>query len=623
MKGTLFSADFIKDSSDNLRLLELNTDTTISKNNLEFLDFSEFISILNFNNITKVTVIHKPDIHKHIVNELSSSLQVSASFITEFNEVKEAGSTIYPTIVEDDNDKFVLRMAYDESAIFDSEYAKDKLNLLKLFTNNNSSSLVPGFYHSSEAEGTIDTLTRDFNLSNIADCVVKGISDQEHPYLNFYKIGKQSESDTDEYRWNSFISASSSESTLIQNYYVSPNTISNNKISSIRLYSIVYGSDLSLVHIGEFEQDSPFELPSIPIYNPDLIVNKIDAKHYYEFATNIPKFGSNIDGILSSHLVIKDDGTSIELENVSVGDTLKSYYIGGTIQSEDDLTYTEWSMTGSDFPSGSFLTSSVVVYKNSRELTDKTLTKLTIANGVDELFVATNKSFLVYDSGSNITSWEHAMHIDPATDYLMDYDGDLAGILKNEMVIINEDTFRLVELDVEETDTFIISGSTSINSFVVHNAPCFVAGTEILLGSGKVKSIETIEPKDLVLTFNFKTNEVELQEVNNVFSKKVDETVEYIFDNGTYLQSTIDHPIYVEGKGWCSYAKDKSNSMYTLSEGSVQSIELGDTIKLSNGLAKLVEFNHIQEPVNVYNLQDINKNQNYFANGVLVHNRKA
>lgn len=29
MKGTFFSADFIKDSNENLRLLELNTDTSV------------------------------------------------------------------------------------------------------------------------------------------------------------------------------------------------------------------------------------------------------------------------------------------------------------------------------------------------------------------------------------------------------------------------------------------------------------------------------------------------------------------------------------------------------------------------------------------------------------------
>ena len=82
MKGTLFSADFIKDESNNLRLLELNTDTAISSNNLKYLNFDDLITVLESNSISKLTVIHKPDIHRRIVANLSQSIQTNAQFIT-------------------------------------------------------------------------------------------------------------------------------------------------------------------------------------------------------------------------------------------------------------------------------------------------------------------------------------------------------------------------------------------------------------------------------------------------------------------------------------------------------------------------------------------------------------
>ena len=47
MKGTFFSADFVTDQNDNLRLLEINTDTGYgSTNSLDIFDYSEFIAIL-------------------------------------------------------------------------------------------------------------------------------------------------------------------------------------------------------------------------------------------------------------------------------------------------------------------------------------------------------------------------------------------------------------------------------------------------------------------------------------------------------------------------------------------------------------------------------------------------
>ena len=43
MKGTLISADFIKDSSGNFRILELNTDTGFISNTISSrFDFSDF-----------------------------------------------------------------------------------------------------------------------------------------------------------------------------------------------------------------------------------------------------------------------------------------------------------------------------------------------------------------------------------------------------------------------------------------------------------------------------------------------------------------------------------------------------------------------------------------------------
>lgn len=621
MKGTFFSSDFIVDSNDNVRLLEVNTDTTISTNNLKHLNFDNLISVLDTNNITNFTVVHKPDIHKGIVSQLSQSLHESASFITSFTEIKEGGSVIYPTTVTDAENLFILRMCYDESAIFDSEYAKGTLNTLKLFVDYNSGSLVPEFYHSSSDEGLYDTITPGFNPSNLPDCVIKDTSEVNHSYLQFYKIGSESEEDTDSSRWDSFISSQSLETNTIQKYHTNSNIISNNKVSSIRAYAIVYGSNLSLIHIGQFEEYSAFELPTASLYDENKYVNNIDAKHYYEFATNIPKVGSNFDGILNTHVVIKDDDTSIEMGDVVVGDLLKSYYISGVSASNDDFTYTNWEITGSELPSGSYATSSAVIYKNSQDLINKTLSNITVNNNEDSLFVATNKSFLVYDSGSDITSWKHAKDIVPLNDYLLDYDGSIASVTANELLIIEEDTFSLVEIDVEDTDTFIISGSTSLNSYVVHNAPCFVAGTEITLSNGDTKNIENVISGDVVLTYNINNNTLEPNVVTNVFSKKVDKIVKYTFENGTILECTVDHPIYVNGKGWSSYENDISNSLYSLEE-SIKKIEIDDVVKLEDGDTSLNNIQLIEETITVYNLQDIENNHNYFANCILVHNRK-
>lgn len=621
MKGTFFSADFVEDAIGNLRLLEVNTDTTISTNNLTHIDFSDFVTLLENNGITKVTVVHKPAIHQGIVDKLSDHLTSNAPFITEFNEVKEQSNRIYPTSIEDASDLFILRMAYDESAIFDSEFAKINLNVFKLFSDYNEPTMTAEFYYSSSSE-TYNTIVPELNASNLPDYLIKQISDVNHTDIEFYKIGSESEEDTTQTKWDSFISVKANENVLIEKYHVSSNTISDNRTSSVRTFSIVYGSDLSLIHVGQFQENSVFELPTESIYNENQYVNKIDSKHYYEFASNFIKYTNTgkIDGILNTHLIFKSDDTEVEIGSVAVGDEIKSYYIGGTDLTADDFTYPTWQISGNTLPSDSILTTSTIVYKNTKELLSKTLINITVNNNEDSLYVSQYKSFLVYDSGMDAIVWKQSIDIKTTTDYLLDYDGSMAQVTNSEILIINEDNFSLVEIDVEDTDTYIIAGSTPINAFVVHNAPCFVAGTQISLSNGDLKNIEDVVAGDSVLTFNMGSNLIESNIVNAVYSKLVEETVEYVLDNGDKVRCTLDHPLYIEGKGWSSFNDTISNKLYSI-ETKVSKIEVGDVVKLLEGSSKIIDVTQINESVIVYNLQDVQNNHNFFANNVLVHNR--
>jgi intein/homing endonuclease len=618
MKGTLFSADFIEDKNGNLRLLEVNTDTSVT--NLTFFDYTDFISLLQSNNITKVIVIHKPLMHQEMVDHLHTALNNDASFITTFEEVKVTPNVIYPPAVSDEEGTFILRLAYDETSIFDSEYAKDKLNLLSLFCDGNESGSVVEFYHSSSVYGEYNTINdMEFNNSNLPDVVVKNIT-ESHRMADFYKIGSEVADETIENRWNNFINTISNEDNIIQKYHNNPNSLVDNTISSIRVYSIVYGSNLDLVNISEYRRYATFDLPTGSIYDDTKYVNKLDTKHFFEFATNYIKYDGQSEGLLNTHLIIKEDGSEVEAGNLSVGDYLKSYYIGETSLDENDFYLNAWQITGSTLPSGSYMTSSVLMYKNVKPLDNKTLIKLTVNNNEDSLYISPIKTFLVHDSLGDVITWKAAIDINVNTDYLLDYDASTAVVSSNEFFITNDDGFSLVELDVEDTDTYIIAGTTPINSFITHNAPCFVAGTMITLADGSMKKIEDVVAGDVVSTFDLVSNTKTENVVNAVLSKSVNEIVEYKLDNGEVLKCTLDHPIFVEGKGWSSFNSDLSNEMYSL-ETSVKQIEIGDKVKLLNGDSQIVDIIKHNEETIVYNLQDIENNHNFFANNILVHNR--
>ena len=115
----------------------------------------------------------------------------------------------------------------------------------------------------------------------------------------------------------------------------------------------------------------------------------------------------------------------------------------------------DWQYPGSSLPSGSYITSSDVVFKNTEDLRYNTLVEY-IVDG-DSFFSGTSKQFLVYDSGSNITSYKHPLQLDATNDYFYKLDGTLIDIDEVNYYTTTDTNIKVVEVDVEDTDTYILS----------------------------------------------------------------------------------------------------------------------------------------------------------------------
>jgi intein/homing endonuclease len=611
MKGTLFSADFVKDSQGNLRLLEFNTDTGIVQNEISHINLIEFVNILQTNNIIELDIIYKPIIHNRLVTHISNYITENCEFITSINLHDENLNTIYPSTVVDTDNKFVLRMAYDESALFDSEYCKSRLNLYNLFTENNIRDYCTAYYHSSSL-GEFDTLTREINDVNIPDVTIKDIDELFNP-IDFFKINTDFE--TNEENWNNFLSENSGEGKIIEQYHFHPSSLDNdNHITSVRFIGIVYGYNLDFVQLATFKKSAIFELPSS--INLDSETKKVKDYHFYEFVTNMIK--SDSGGILSSHEVLMNDDSWKEISEIQVGESVKSHFVNTSWSDESDLTWLNRSYDGNQFPTGSYVTTSDVVFKDFKNLRYNSMIEMVVDN--DSLFAGVDKGYLVYDSLTDKSSFKTILQINANTDYLYDINGELIKVDEVNFYVSSEDGLSFVELDVEDTDTYIINGSTAFNSFVTSNSPCFVEGTPILMEDGSYLNIENVKIGDKVLSFDFKTNEPKSSNVLNIFSKKVDKVVKYKFESGKELIGTMDHPIYVIDKGWSSYSDELSNTLYSL-ETPVKKIEIGDVIKLHNETQVLTNTEILEGEYTVYNLSEIKTYHNYYANDVLVHNR--
>jgi hypothetical protein len=616
MKGTLFSADFVKDSNNNLRLLEFNTDTSIIGNELYNFDFTEFITILGNNNITQLDIIYKPFIHSKIVGLIKDTVTADAPFITTINLHDEDINTIYPITIPDSLDKFILRLAYDESALFDSTYCKGTVELLNLFTSNNESDKVVSYYNNSPS-GTVNTLEFTINPSNLPDVAVKDVVENFNP-IDFYKIGNPIDGESETSRWNNFLGEIDTNNKIIQQYHFGTETSDNDgHITSVRSFHIVYGGNLDIITLHNYKIGSIFESPSdlSTEVNQSQYVNKLADHHYYEYTTNFIKL--DCGGMLSSHQILMDDDVYKKLSDVAVGESIKSYVISGSPQVETNSEILNWSFEGQFFPEGSHITNSEIVFKEEKQLRYGGIVELVFNS--ESKFTGPNKNFLVYDSSTDTSRYKLSVYLKPTVDYLFDLEGDLIAIDEVNFYVTTDTELRMIEVDAEDSDTYIISGSTPFNGVISHNAPCFVAGTQISLPNGERKNVEDVKIGDFVLSYNFNTSQIEEQKVKGIGSRKTEKIVKYTFDDGSILESTLDHPIHSRQKGWVSkdpkYTMDAYGLKTTEAEVGLKFIKENETEVTLTGIEV------ISNPTVVYNVKVVENNHNFFANNLLVHNR--
>ena len=614
MKGTFFSADFVKDANNQLRLLEFNTDTVVLDAQLANIDWQPLIDVMSANNTTELHVVYKPIMHSKLIDNLTSAINNSSLSGVSITLHDEDLNSVYPTSPADGDGKFILRLAYDESALFDSSYCKNRLDVYKLFWPSNTGD-VTQFYYSSSVD-LYNTLEYKINTSNIPDVSVKDIYESTNP-IDFFKIGHSEL--LDEERWEGFILENKAEDKLIEQFHFHSSSLDENShITSYRTFFVVYGSNLDTINVLSYKNTAVFDVPSdiSAEINDAVYSNKLEDKHYYEYTTNALKVDGN--GLLSTDKIQMADDSFKALADIQVGDSIKSFFISGSPQVETDLDTMNWSYEGSTFPSGSFVTSSQVVFKNVEQLHYNGLVEYVV--GAESLFAGTSKQFLVYDSSSNSTSYKHASLLDPDTDYFYDYNGNLIDLDQVNYYITSDNNVEIVELDVEDTDTYIISGSTAFNAVVSHNAPCFAAGTMVTLADNSQKAIENVQIGDMVKTFSFGKNVKEDRKVTGITEKVVDKSILITFGDGSTIRSTFDHPYFNPVRGWVSADPAFTRSKYGLV---TSDIKVGELLQNIEGNVKTITDIEVRknEKIKVYNLVSVEVNHNYYANDVLVHNR--
>jgi intein/homing endonuclease len=607
MKSILISSDFVHDSNGNLRLLEINTNSGIVTTQLEYFDFSGLKTYLLGNGYIKLVFVYNNTLD-NFVNYLQNdwSADVSVSGITL--ELLKVSDTFYgiPSDIMDNDTTFIIRSVYDSTAIVDSEFCANEINLYDLFINNNDTGSIPNLKFKREDNTEFDNLLRTSNpQSNIPDYFFK--KSVFSPYINNKLVKLQNGTTID-----GLLEGDSTilNTYIIENYhYNEDDSLYNNKIQSIRAYQLWYGSNLDSIDLAFIDSSALTVVPTESDFS--VTDNYVAKKWRYSYISNFltSHDGPKQHGYREDSLVELQDNSQKQLKDVVVGDVVKSYIVTSLPDAETNTyNWFDWKQTKAEYDLlNKYETTSSVVQIDTVQLDDFAV-ELTLENDIkyNSLF---GSGILTWKSGNDTVQFISATAIAPG-DRIITSTGN--GLLVQDMNI-SYDTGSYFSFDVEESDTVILKPA----DIIVHNYECFAAGTKVLLSDGSSKNIEDIKTGDIVLSYNLSTNENENKVVGRLLSVLSDHISYVSLSNGTTLKVTNDHPIYTN-KGWAAIDVELTKTKYDLP---VEELVIGGMVKTIDSNVEVISIETKDESTMTFTLKDVEDNANFYADGVLVHNR--
>jgi len=389
MKGTIIGTDLLQ-KDDSVQVIEINTNTTIFNSGAELLDYDPLFSVLVQNNITELLFIYTagssyfPANASNFTFEDKLKEKCQENSITYFSYVVPENSVTVPYI-EDTSNKFILRQAFDTTALVDETYCADKFEFVNLMSG---STYIPNSFFNHNSLGVNNISTINTSNPNHPNYVIKSKSPSYDTtqYPQLYELDSQVE--LDDLKQNLL------SNHLIQEFIYDEQNIVDGRWSVIRSIDIIYGSGLDVINMGGYRQSTiiPMNFSSNEFVSD---TKKYNQKTRYKYINkqlfNTSKIDYHVD---DETMILSYDGTLVDVDTIQLGSFIKSInftdLLGKSPNDAEDMTAFGWDGT---------------LAKTIETLTDvqSTLSGITSAS-VDTIFIRiTLSNGLMWDDAPSAT----------------------------------------------------------------------------------------------------------------------------------------------------------------------------------------------------------------------------
>jgi hypothetical protein len=366
MRAVITGTDFIKDTDGSFKAIETNTNIGMDVDITKHIDSGSFTNFVLDNNIQEVHLIYTSANIE--IFETYEELSINTNFRTFLsgsiclpNEITyvehrlEKDSITIPQIDDADN-KLIIRVSYDTTALMDDVYAKDNWEFLKIMHENDANS-VPKCYINDVYLG-IDIIVEDLrdNGNHPNYCIKKRITPSDNKvYPKLYKI------DTIEELEN--LKSSLQIDEYIQEYIYNTEELIENKLFHYRSVDLVY-NQLDSLNLYVYNKTNVAPVVTDCDFNDNKEVEYWDRPRYVSKVLNgTNEISVRLDADATTKIVLNDNSI-ITADNLNTNDEVKSIHFNDVIST---LKSDNWSVSYSSFSQNYNITPSTVIEKDTFE----------------------------------------------------------------------------------------------------------------------------------------------------------------------------------------------------------------------------------------------------------------
>jgi hypothetical protein len=453
MRAVIIGTDFMKDTDGSFKALETNTNISLAtqwSHNVDLSEFENFVSESNFTEI--VLIFHESstgvvsdntiniDYEEYLSNrtiigyhpngstnyettEKDSKLGFAGyleTFCTgsniTFTKIKTDINSITIPYVEDSDEKLIIRLTYDTTAVIDDTYAKDNWEFLKLMYDADSNSIPKCYINDTELGiDSIGTELRD-NGNHPNYCIKKrNTPSPNRIYPKLYKISTLEELNN--------LKSTLEIDEYIQEFIYNTDDLLNNRIKSYRSIDIVVGSNLNIIQLQVNETTSMMEIISSADFDDTNQVQAWDRLRYLpKFYNFTSEFAVKLSATDETKVLLPNG--SVELaKNLELNDSVKS--INFSTLPSGSLKLEEWSASFDDTISNYNISSSTLVNKESLQflgiiVTINTDTNSTFSDVEHAKIMVKDNDNVLFKDYSKLTVGDKILIFDSQTETLIE-----------------------------------------------------------------------------------------------------------------------------------------------------------------------------------------------------------